>query len=526
MRVKVRAGLRAGARAQEGTSAGGRLDAGVIRGESRVNHSAKRTAMNGVAIFWDFMSMHQHSVDYGHARIVSVGKKELMVKNDPSSAIKRWNISVCFDDSENQEAVVVPHHLIQECVEAPDADAAEKALLEGAEVGHSVMVRKPRSRAEEKLFNLAMKDVDVWYCSKCTTKLLMTYLPDNVIATETRRECSESGWPTFERYAADFLSDDTRVIDVGKLKYDINHWEELKELKRQGSSFSRGRMSFKEHDKNSIPGSPMQSPLPAHSARSMAAYELRNVEKRTQEMDRFAFARMQLMQDQRDLANAGRCERGLPVLPVSFNDMMDEKNFASTPDRPFVKKKYEAIFQDLVVTARRFKLDNCGASSANWRTFVETILKSKEEISSLNVSDNPALDLPLEELVALDCLKGAKVLLINETSMSGNIQLLGQLAGLEVLDISGCPKLFGISEDGAQVPMTDKIPFQECVKSLNDVLKGCRITWETPAKDVKTILKSSVRKISSIRRAASRRSLKKSLLSPSSKSPASKSLSP
>ena len=74
--------------------------------------------------------------------------------------------------------------------------------------------------------------------------------------------------------------------------------------------------------------------------------------------------------------------------------------------------------------------------------------------------------------------------------------------------------------------MTDKIPFQECVKSLNDVLKGCRITWETPAKDVKTILKSSVRKISSIRRAASRRSLKKSLLSPSSKSPASKSLSP
>ena len=186
-----------------------------------------------------------------------------------------------------------------------------------------------------------------------------------------------------ERYAADFLSDDTRVIDVGKLKYDINHWEELKELKRQGSSFSRGRMSFKEHDKNSIPGSPMQSPLPAHSARSMAAYELRNVEKRTQEMDRFAFARMQLMQDQRDLANAGRCERGLPVLPVSFNDMMDEKNFASTPDRPFVKKKYEAIFQDLVVTARRFKLDNCGASSANcapsWRPFSSPKRRSHRE---------------------------------------------------------------------------------------------------------------------------------------------------
>ena len=84
---------------------------------------------------------------------------------------------------------------------------------------------------------------------------------------------------------------------------------------------------------------------------------------------------------------------------------------------------------------------------------------------------------------------------------------------------------FGISEDGAQVPMTDKIPFQECVKSLNDVLKGCR-TARDSAKDVKTILKSSVRKISSIRRAESRRSLKKSLLSPSSKSPASKSLSP
>jgi hypothetical protein len=230
-----------------------------------------------------------------------------------------------------------------------------------------------------------------------------------------------------------------------------------------------------------------------------------------------------MMHDRKDLANAGKCNRGLPVVPESFKEMVDRKTVAVASDRLFLKKKYDALYQDIVVQARRFKLDNCSVPSASWRTFVDSVLKAKEEVTYLNLCDNPALDLPLEDLVALDCLKSVKVLLINETSLSGSIHLLGQLPEIEVLDISGCPKLFGIAEDGVQIPMTDKAAFQECVKSLKEAMLGrCRITWETPAKDVKTILKSSVRKISSIRRAASRRSLKKnSLLSPSSKSPSS-----
>ena len=151
--------------------------------------------MNGVAIFWDFMSMHQHSVDYGHACIVSVGKKELMVKNDPSSAISVEHFCLLRRLGEPRSCgrTAPPHPGVRRSPRRRRCGEGSSGRCRGRALGHGA---EPRSRAEEKLFNLAMKDVDVWYCSKCTTKLLMTYLPDNVIADGDARECSESGWPT------------------------------------------------------------------------------------------------------------------------------------------------------------------------------------------------------------------------------------------------------------------------------------------------------------------------------------------
>ena len=186
---------------------------------------------------------------------------------------------------------------------------------------------------------------------------------------------------------------------------------------------------------------------------------------------------------------------------------MDCKIFFNPVDRLQLKKKYAVLFRDIGLHYQ-WKLDNISASASTWRTFLDSVLKNTHTINFLNVADNKALDIPLEELASLECLKGLKVLLINETSLRGDIQVLRKLEQLEVVDISGCPHLFGITtDDNSQVFMTDKVQFRECVETLQQSTAGrCRITWETPPKDVKTILKSSVRKINSIRRAASRRS--------------------
>ena len=78
--------------------------------------------------------------------------------------------------------------------------------------------------------------------------------------------------------------------------------------------------------------------MPEHTTRSMAAYELKQVEKVVRDFNKFAFARLVMMHDRKDLANAGKCNRGLPVVPESFKEMVDRKTVAVASDRLFLKK--------------------------------------------------------------------------------------------------------------------------------------------------------------------------------------------
>ena len=79
-----------------------------------------------------------------------------------------------------------------------------------------IFARFPRTTAEEKTFQAGLRDVDVWFANRLTTKVLLTALPKSIRGS--RPAYRESGWPTFENIISRSISDDEHVFDAAALK--------------------------------------------------------------------------------------------------------------------------------------------------------------------------------------------------------------------------------------------------------------------------------------------------------------------
>jgi len=76
------------------------------------------------------------------------------------------------------------------------------------------LYQHPRSRIETRMFNAALKDINLWYAHKQTLVWMLTSTPPGVTAYMDR------GWPCFERAISFMICDSDKVLDLGTLEAD------------------------------------------------------------------------------------------------------------------------------------------------------------------------------------------------------------------------------------------------------------------------------------------------------------------
>ena len=73
---------------------------------------------------------------------------------------------------------------------------------------------KPRTEEEQRLFDMGLKNVNLWYCHEWTYKLVLSELPPGC---EPRATYDDSGWPTFEYAVSAMISHPLNMWDASLL---------------------------------------------------------------------------------------------------------------------------------------------------------------------------------------------------------------------------------------------------------------------------------------------------------------------
>ena len=277
----------------------------------------------------------------------------------------------------------------------------------------SVPQDKPRgSRTDEEtaVFNDALKNMNVWYAHSAILKWKLTFLPEG----SERATYDGSGWPFFEECVGSIASPACKVlrIDEGVRLKLLGGWCE-----------------------------------PAIDAQSSFHPEGYWDEDRDFDFKKRIYVHpgdyLQLSLDTMDT------QRGPPLAPDRFNQMVDEKTFTNGADADaIVKPKYLKTFNAVIVGAEELNYSGLGFDTEKARGVLEVVRThcKRGTLKRLNLSQSSEeMRVPLDEWAGVAGEMALEGLNLDRCDgVSGSIRSVAGLTHLTELNLARC---FGVSGD-------------------------------------------------------------------------------
>ena len=252
-----------------------------------------------------------------------------------------------------------------------------------------------RTEAETAVFKDALKNINLWYAHSATFTWMLTFLPEGAMRTDY----GSSGWTFFEFCVGALLSHSCKLlrIDAGVREQLLGgYWDQDRSYRHPGDY-------------------------------------------------------LQLSLDTMDT------QRGPPLAPDRFNELVDAKTFTNGADADaIVKPKYLKTFNAVIVGAEELNYSGLGFDTEKARGVLEVVRThcKRGTLKRLNLSESsPEMSVPLEEWAGVAgemALEGLNLAYCK--GVSGDLASVAGLTHLTVLDLrgtsvtapDGCPK----DEDG------------------------------------------------------------------------------
>ena len=272
-----------------------------------------------------------------------------------------------------------------------------------------------RTEAETAVFKDALKNINLWYAHSATITWMLTFLPEGAMRTDY----GSSGWTFFEFCVGALLSHSCKLLRI-----DAGVREQL-----LGGYWDQDRDGYPPH-----PGDYLQLSLDT--------------------MD---------------------TQRGPPLAPDRFNELVDEKTFTNGADADaIVKPKYLKTFNAVIVDAEELNYSGLGFDTEKARGVLAVVRThcKRGTLKRLNLSESsPEMKVPLEEWAGVAgemALEGLNLMLCK--GVSGDLASVAGLTHLTELYLystsvtapDGCPK------DGGLLIYPDAAACGELLAWLND----------------------------------------------------------
>ena len=250
-----------------------------------------------------------------------------------------------------------------------------------------------RTEAETAIFKDALKNINLWYAHSATFTWMLTFLPEGAMRTDY----GSSGWTFFEFCVGALLSHSCKLLRI-----DAGVRERL-----LGGYWDQDRLD------DNHPGDYLQ-----------------------------------LSADTMDT------QRGPPLAPDRFNELVDAKTFTNGADADaIVKPKYLKTFNAVIVGAEELNYSGLGFDTEKARGVLEVVRThcKRGTLKRLNLSQSSEREMtvPLEEWAGVAgemALEGLNLTMC--WGVSGDLASVAGLTRLTVLDLCYCR---GVSGDLASV---------------------------------------------------------------------------